>query len=70
MEATFGAEEIKAMSTVERLQAMEALWDALTDDDALPSPNWHTEVLTERRRKIAEGSAHFLTLDALKDRHR
>src|SRR5690606_26094523 len=40
---------IRKMSQQERLQAMEALWDALTHDGVEPSsPSWHQEVLASR----------------------
>lgn len=60
-------ENIGKMTQQERLQAMEALWDALTHDDPEPeSPAWHEEVLASRRAKIESGAANFVTLDALK----
>ena len=35
-------QEIKKMSKIERLQAMEALWDSLIDEEAeIESPEWH-----------------------------
>jgi len=58
---------IRKMSQQERLQAMEALWDALMHDGVEPSsPSWHQEVLASRTAKIEEGKAQFLTLDELK----
>jgi hypothetical protein len=36
--------EIKKMSKIERLQAMEALWDSLIDDESeIESPEWHQQ---------------------------
>lgn len=62
--------EISKMTQQERLQAMEALWDALThDQDELPSPAWHEEILSARRAKIEAGSASYITLDELKAQH-
>jgi len=64
------AVEIKKMSTVERLQAMEALWDALLHEDSeMESPAWHENVLRERKRRISDGEAEFVSLKALKARH-
>jgi putative addiction module component (TIGR02574 family) len=58
---------IRKMSQQERLQAMEALWDALMHEGVEPSsPSWHQEVLASRTAKIEEGKAQFLTLDELK----
>lgn len=59
--------DIKTMNTVERLQAMEALWDSLLHEDGeIESPAWHEEILNERKTKIAEGKAGYLSLADLK----
>ncbi len=63
--------EIKKMTTAERLQAMENLWEALCEDEGnLESPAWHEKILEERRRRIESGEATFYTLDQLKERLR
>ena len=59
--------EIKKMSTVKRLQTLEALWDSLLHDESeIGSPEWHNDVLEERKRKIKNGKAEFITLEELK----
>jgi hypothetical protein len=61
--------EIKRMSTIERLQAMEELWDALChEDQEIKSPEWHNEILEERRKKIESGEAKFISLHDLKSK--
>jgi hypothetical protein len=61
--------EIEKMSTVERLQAMETLWDALLHEEVeIESPGWHRDVLEERKSRIANGEAKFLSLKELKAR--
>lgn len=63
--------EIQGMSTVERLAAMEALWDAICHEDQEPaSPPWHDQVLQNRRQKIDSGAARFLSLDEVEQRLR
>ncbi|MGV8073751.1 MAG: addiction module protein [Syntrophobacteraceae bacterium] len=60
-------QEIKKMSRIERLQAMEALWDSLIDDESeIESPDWHRDILEERRRKIETGGAEFISLEKLR----
>lgn len=55
------------MSRVKRLQAMEALWDSLIDEESeIESPEWHRDVLEERRRKIQTGKAVFISLEKLR----
>lgn len=59
--------EIRKMSTIERLQAMEALWDSLLyEESEIESPEWHRDILEERKRKIENGKAEFISLEELK----
>ena len=61
--------EIKKMSTVERLQAMEMIWDSLLQDEVeIKSPGWHQGILKKRIEKINNGEARFLSLQELKTR--
>jgi hypothetical protein len=61
--------EIKRMTTSERLEAMEALWDSLIHDSAdIKSPDWHSEVLHQRELKVKDGSTEFVSLNELKKR--
>lgn len=63
--------DLKKMSVVERLQAMEILWDSmLYEDGELVTPEWHESILVERKRKIAHGSAEYISLAELKARSR
>jgi putative addiction module component (TIGR02574 family) len=60
-------QEIKKMTRIERLQAMEALWDSLIDEESeIESPEWHRDVLEERKRKIETGKAEFIPLEKLR----
>lgn len=61
--------EIEKMTIPERLRTMEALWDALCHDKTEPnSPQWHADVLADRRRKIDSGEAKFVSIDEAKRR--
>jgi hypothetical protein len=63
------AADIEKMSLGERLQAMELLWASLArTPDAVPSPEWHGEVVAARIAKIERGEAEFLTIPELKER--
>ena len=62
--------EISRMSTTERLQIMEDIWDSLIHDASdLESPSWHVDVLAQRRQNIQAGQAEFITINELKSRH-
>lgn len=62
---TMKQSDIDSMSVNEKLHAIEALWDALGDDD-LESPQWHHEILEERARALDSGNSEFISLDELK----
>jgi len=55
------------MSTIERIQTMEELWDALCHEkNEIKSPTWHEDILINRKDKIESGSAELLTIEDLK----
>jgi Putative addiction module component len=59
--------EIKKMSTSERLQVMEVLWDSFRyENDEIETPQWHAHILQDRKEKIAAGDAKFISLSELK----
>ncbi len=61
--------EIERMSLEERLQTMELLWVSLTrTPEAVPSPDWHGEVLAARLAKVERGEGEFLSLAEVKAR--
>ncbi len=61
--------EIKKMTTLERLQTMEALWDSLCQEESdIESPRWHRNILNKRKKKIKNGEAKFISLEELKTR--
>ena len=49
------------MTLADKLEAMELLWvDLSRHPTDLPSPDWHREVLHERKRLVDEGKVKFL----------
>ncbi|MFP4349423.1 MAG: addiction module protein [Thermodesulfobacteriota bacterium] len=59
--------DIKKMSMVERLKAMEALWDSLLyENEEIESPEWHEKIIEKRKAKIKIGKAKFISLSELK----
>ncbi len=52
---------LDSMTLADKLEAMEALWaDISRRPTDLPSPDWHKDILDERRRLVAEGKLKFL----------
>ncbi|MCB1127294.1 MAG: addiction module protein [Verrucomicrobiae bacterium] len=63
------AAEIERMSVLERIETMELLWASLSrSPDAVPSPDWHEEVLANRLEKVDHGGGEFLTLEEARAR--
>jgi putative addiction module component (TIGR02574 family) len=61
------AQEIKKLSTSERIQMMETLWESLLyDEGAIDTPNWHGDILKKRMNSIKTGKAKFIPLSELK----
>lgn len=60
--------DIEEMSFLERLKTMEAIWTSVQNDlENAKSPGWHKDVLAKRADKISDGSAHFISLDELRN---
>ena len=63
--------QIERMSVTERLQVMDQLWDSLNRcGDEIASPDWHQDVLADRKARAQSGEAKFLTLAELRSRLR
>ena len=56
-------EAIDRMSSDERVKTMEYLWAAMTATAEPESPAWHGDILAERRRRVAAGEEHFISLE-------
>ena len=55
------------MSRIEKLQAMEVLWENLSrDESAFESPAWHAEVLKQAEAQVKSGEARFVDWEAAK----
>jgi hypothetical protein len=58
---------IHQMSRLEKLSAMEALWEDLSrDEKALESPAWHEDALRVTEWRVAAGDEKPLDWDAAK----
>ena len=50
--------QIETMSVAEKVQLLESVWQSLcTHPGDVRSPEWHREVLEERRRRLEDGRA-------------
>ena len=56
---------LSQMTLADKLELMESLWNDLSQHpENLPSPNWHREVLSERKRLADDGILQFLDWDS------
>jgi hypothetical protein len=59
--------QIDQMTLEEKLQTIEAIWDDLRQRaEEIPVPQWHKDLLDERRRMIEQGGAEFIEWETAK----
>ncbi len=59
--------DIKNMPLLERIHLMEEIWDTLNHETPeIDSPNWHRDVLQERKEAIKNGNVKLYTIAELK----
>jgi hypothetical protein len=55
------------MRIKEKLAVMESLWEDLSRaPDSIESPEWHREILEQRRERVAEKTVRFADWEAAK----
>jgi hypothetical protein len=62
---------LEKMNTVEKLRALEAIWEDLHRNEAgLESPEWHGQVLRERDERYKSGKEKPIDLEVAKEQLR
>lgn len=46
---------LESMSAIDKLRVIETVWASLKNPNELPVPDWHREVLAERRKRLETG---------------
>ena len=60
-------DEIKQLSTQDKFQLMEALWDDIfKNEDELEVPDWHKILLDDREKLVGNGKTKFIDLETVK----
>jgi hypothetical protein len=60
-------EDLKQLSKAERLQAMEMLWNVMLQENGdMETPDWHEDILSQRKKIIQNGHGSFISLTDLK----
>ena len=57
--------DLYSLPAAEKLHIIETLWDKLNDED-IESPQWHQDVLMERKTLYDQGKLKLISLDDLK----
>lgn len=58
---------LNEMTLQEKLAMMELLWDDLARrSEAIESPDWHQDLLNERRQQFADGQSQFTDWETAK----
>jgi hypothetical protein len=58
---------LKEMTLEEKLAAIELLWDDLArSPESIESPDWHKDILDERRQRVAEDKGQFTDWETAK----
>jgi putative addiction module component (TIGR02574 family) len=59
---------LDSMTTIEKLKILESVWDSLREAPDLPTPEWHRELLAERKQRLKSGKATISTWEDAKKR--
>jgi putative addiction module component (TIGR02574 family) len=60
--------EVKQLPLAEKLQIMEAIWEDLrARAEQVPVPQWHRDLLDERRKAVKDGREELLDWDSVKN---
>ena len=60
---------LEEMTVTEKLQVMEELWsDLCCNQDQIPVPQWHKDILDKRGELVKQGKATFVDWKTAKKR--
>jgi putative addiction module component (TIGR02574 family) len=58
MAIDLSSEQLDALSAVEKVRLLEQVWQSLSGHpDSFPSPQWHADILDDRRQRLLDGTA-------------
>lgn len=58
MAIDLSSEQLDALSVAEKLRLLEQVWQSLSGHpDSFPSPQWHADILDDRRQRLLDGTA-------------
>jgi hypothetical protein len=58
MAIELSSDQLDALTVAEKVRLLEQVWQSLCcQPDSIASPDWHSDVLMERRQRLLDGSA-------------
>lgn len=58
MAIDLSSEQLDALSVAEKVRLLEQVWQSLSGHpDSFPSPQWHADILDDRRQRLLDGTA-------------
>jgi putative addiction module component (TIGR02574 family) len=58
MAIELSSDQLDALTVAEKVRLLEQVWQSLcSQPDSIDSPDWHADVLTERRQRLLDGPA-------------
>jgi hypothetical protein len=58
MAIELSSDQLDALTVAEKVRLLEQVWQSLcAQPDSIASPDWHSDVLMERRQRLLDGSA-------------
>lgn len=62
MAIELSSDQLDALTVAEKVQLLEQVWQSLCrQPDSFSSPDWHADILTDRRQRLLDGSAKRLS---------
>lgn len=62
MAIELSSDQLEALTVPEKVQLLEQVWQSLcSKPESFSSPDWHADILTERRQRLLDGSAMRLS---------
>ena len=58
--------EMERLTTIEKIQIMEELWNDLSRDSEFDMPQWHEKILSVREKELEAGEEEFLDWDKVR----
>jgi hypothetical protein len=67
MAIELSCDHLEGMTVADKVRQLEQVWQSLcSEPDSIASPEWHSDVLSERRQRLLDGSSTCMPWDEAK----